>query len=275
MASQAHWREKLLDEISSRPRVLIVLDFDGTLVPFRTRPHLAALGADERRMLRRLDSGRSRLAMMSGRSVADLRRQVGVPDIFYGGVFGLEIAGPGWRYIHPRARAMKKPLAGLVKSFELLFTDVDGVQIEDKGVGLSIHFRNVPPERRAEFFRRLAHARSAVPKGFRWQRGRACWEVMPRAFWDKGSASMLLWRRLGRPYLLIIGDERYDEPMLRVAHERGAGLRVGRGTSAASRRLRDYNAVRRFLHGLADRIGGRFTKTIQGRYAPAMVIKER
>ncbi len=257
MARRGSWADKLLDEISAHPRILIVLDFDGTLVPFRARPHLASLGAEERDTLRRLHRGRVRLAMMSGRSVADLRRQVGVPDILYGGVFGLEIAGPGWRYIHPRARAMKEPLAGLVKGFGKLFADVPGVQIEDKGVGLSVHFRNVPLERRAEFSRRLAHARAAAPKGLRWQRGRSCWEVMPRAPWDKGNAAKLLWRRLGRPYLLIIGDERYDEPMLRVAHERGAGLRVGRGTTAASRRLRDPDAVRRFLRGLAEKIDGR------------------
>ena len=123
------WTEKLLDEIASHPRVLVVLDFDGTLVPMRARPHLARLGADERATLRRLDRGRSRVAMISGRSVADLRRAVGVPDILYGGVFGLEIAGPGWRYVHPKARAMQQALADLVEGLGKLFADVPGVLV--------------------------------------------------------------------------------------------------------------------------------------------------
>jgi trehalose-6-phosphatase len=79
---------------------------------------------------------------------------------------------------------------------------------------------------------------------------------MPRTDWDKGDAASVIWRRLGRPYLLVIGDAHYDEPMLRVAHDRGAGVRVGRGATAARHRLRDAFAVRRFLRGLADRLDG-------------------
>jgi hypothetical protein len=45
--------------------------------------------------------------------------------------------------------------------------------------------------------------------------------------------------------------------MLRVAHDRGVGLRVGRGSTEARHRLRDSNSVRRFLRGLAERVGGR------------------
>lgn len=251
------WTERLLDEIASRPRVLVVLDFDGTLVPMRARPHLATLGADERATLRRLDRGRGRVAMMSGRSVADLRRCVGIPDLLYGGVFGLEIAGPGWRYVHPRARAMQQALADLVEGLGKLFSDVPGVLVEDKGVGLCVHYRNVPEDRRKEFARRLAHARAAAPGGLRWRKGRRSWEVMPRADWDKGTAAELIWRRTGRPYLLVVGDERFDEPMLRVAHDRGAGVRVGRGSTEARHRLRDSGSVRRFLRRLADRLGAR------------------
>ena len=249
MARHRGWLDKLLDEISSHSRILIGLDFDGTLVPFRSRPHLASLGAEERETLRRLDQGPASLAMMSGRSVADLRRQVGVPDIFYGGVFGLEIAGPGWRYVHPKARVMKEALDAMVKGFGKLFEDVPGVFIEDKGVGLSVHFRNVPLERRAEFSRRLAHARAAAPKGFLWQRGRSCWEVMPRAHWDKGTAAKLLWKRLGRPYLLIIGDERYDEP--RGARGSAHSPRGGRRRDGAL--LRHRLAVR---HRASMRVEG-------------------
>ena len=257
MARRDAWKQKLLDEIASRPRVLIVLDFDGTLVPMRARPHLASLDADARAMLRRLDRGGARVAMMSGRSVADLRKHVGVPDIIYGGVFGLEISGPGWRYVHPKARAMQQALTDLVEGLGRLFSDVPGVFVEDKGVGLCVHYRNVPEDRRKEFARRLAHARAAAPGGLRWRRGRASWEVMPRTDWDKGSAVELIWLRLDRPYLLVIGDEHFDESMLRVAHDRGAGVRVGRGSTEARHRLRDSNAVRRFLSGLAARVGAR------------------
>lgn len=254
MARRGGWAAKLLDEIAGRPRVLIVLDFDGTLVPMRARPHLARLGSDERATLRRLDRGRARLAMISGRSISDLRERVGVPGILYGGVFGLEIAGPRWRYVHPKARKMRRALTGLVGGLGKIFADVPGVLVEDKGVGLCVHYGNVPERRREEFSRRLGHARAAAPGGLRWRRGRLSWEVTPRTHWDKGDAAKMLWRRLGRPHLLVIGDQRFDEPMLRAAHDRGAGVRVGRGSTEARHRLRGSNAVRRFLRGLAERL---------------------
>lgn len=253
----ARWTDRLIEEIGRHPRVLVVLDYDGTVVHLRSRPHLAILGAEERAILRRLDRGRSRLAMMSGRAVADLRERVAVEDILYGGVFGLEIAGPGWHFIHPDARAVHQQLQDLNEAFARLFADVPGTFIEDKGVGITVHYRNIPPERREEFERRVAHARAAAPRGLSWRRGRMAWEILPRTGWNKGEAAKLLWRRLKRPFMLVIGDEHYDEPMLRAAaHGRGVGVRVGRGNSEAAHRLRDCEAVRRLLRRVAERLAG-------------------
>jgi trehalose-phosphatase len=257
MSRLAPWAEALLDELAARPRLLVVLDFDGTLVPIRSRPDLARLAASERATLRRLSRARACVALMSGRSVADLRARVGVPGLLYGGVFGLEIAGPGWSYVHPRARALRPALAALARGLGRLFADVPGVRVEDKRAGLCVHYRAVAPRRRREFERRLAHARAAAPRGLRWRRGRRAWEVLPRADWDKGTAVKLLRREFGRHELLVVGDERFDEPMLRVARGRGAGLRVGRGRSEARRRLRNPAAVGRFLSALAERREGR------------------
>jgi trehalose-phosphatase len=247
--------ERLLDAVAARPRALLLVDFDGTLVPIRARPDLARLGAQERETLRRLDRGRVRVAVVSGRSIADLRSRVGVPSLLYGGVFGLELAGPGWSYVHPSARALRPAMARLGRGLSRLFADVPGVRVEDKRVGLCVHYRAVAPDRRREFQRRLRHARAAAPGGLVWSRGRRAWEIGPKTSWDKGAAAKLLWRRLGRPVLLAIGDGSLDEPMLRAARGRGAGVRVGRGRSRARLRLRDSDAVRRFLRRLAERAG--------------------
>lgn len=255
MSHRARWLEDVLETAASRRRVLVILDYDGTLVPVRARPHLATLGSGERDTLRRLNRGRARLAMMSGRSVADLRDRVDVEGILYGGVFGLSVQGPGFRYLHPRARRMQGTLTDLHRGFRKLFADVPGAHVEDKGVGVCVHYRAVPAGRRREFERRLAHARAAAPRGLRWRRGRCSWEVTPAADWDKGRAAEMLWRRHEKPYMLVVGDEHFDEPMLRAAaRARGAGIRVGRGKSQAQHRLRGPREVRRFLRALADRL---------------------
>jgi hypothetical protein len=40
---------------------------------------------------------------VSGRDLQNLRTLVAVPDAIYGGCYGLEIEGPGMRFVHPFA----------------------------------------------------------------------------------------------------------------------------------------------------------------------------
>ena len=99
--------DNLINALAARPRVLILLDYDGTLVPIRSRPSLARLDEQHRATLARLHGGRLRLAMVSGRSVRNLRERVGLEGIGYCGVFGLEVHFPGWTYLHRTAKRMR------------------------------------------------------------------------------------------------------------------------------------------------------------------------
>ncbi len=243
----------LIADVAARPRVLILLDYDGTLVPLRTRPELARLKPGMRATLARLHGRRLRLVMMSGRSVKSLKGCVGLPRVGYCGVFGLAASVPGWRYLHPRARALRPAFAALIRKFQALFRDIPEVLIEDKMAGLAVHYRLVPRARRAEVSRRFARLRAGSPSSFRWRQGNQALEIGPRTPWDKGRATRMLWRRYSRPYLLAIGNDRFDEPMLRAAGRHGAGIRVGAGASKARYRLKDFREVDRFLSGLADR----------------------
>lgn len=244
----------LIAQVAARPRALLLLDYDGTLVPIRSRPGLARLDARHRATMTSLHSPRLSVAMMSGRSVANLRKRVALPGIGYGGVFGLELAMPGWRYLHPQAKAMRPAIAGLIGTLRVLYKDMPGVLVEDKEAGLTLHYRHVPARLHPEFSRRLEKARRMSPARLEWSRGKAAWEVVPKTTWDKGKAALMLWRRLGRPYLLAIGDDPFDEPMLRAAEARGAGIRVGEGPSKASYRLKDPEEVHRFLRALASAV---------------------
>jgi trehalose 6-phosphate phosphatase len=248
--------EALLDKAAAQPRVLVLLDFDGTLVPIRSRPDLARVSAAQRATLSRLNAGRLRLAMLSGRSVADLRARVNLPDIIYGGVFGLEMREPGWHFIQPSARGFRRQLSATARRLRRLFDGFPGALVEDKGVGVCLHYRNVAPEHRDAFDRRVARARVRCPAGLRWRHGQRSWEVTPLVPWNKGRAALLLWRRLGRPFLLAFGDDRFDEPMFRIAQGRGAALRVGQGHTTARHRLADPAQVFLFLRRLVQRAGG-------------------
>ncbi len=243
----------LIDEVSRQSNALLLLDYDGTLVPIRSRPGLARLDAEHRATMQRLHGTRLQLIMVSGRSVKNLKERVAIPDIGYCGVFGLEAHFPGWNYLHRTAKTLRPAVAGLASTLEALYKDMPGVLVEDKQAGLTLHYRNVAGKLHSEFSRRLEKARAMSPKGLSWTRGTLAWEIMPETAWDKGKTALKIWRRLGKPYLLAIGDTPLDEPMLRVAQARGAAIRVGSGESKAAYRLKDPEEVHRFLRALADR----------------------
>src|SRR5882672_8100509 len=70
-------------------------DFDGTLAPIVDQPDVARLPHRTREALVRLHDLRdSHLAILSGRTIADLRRQVRLSRVFYAGVGGLDTWHP-------------------------------------------------------------------------------------------------------------------------------------------------------------------------------------
>src|SRR4029453_14811200 len=110
-----HWREgvlsrpvRLLDrldrECGEGAGLVVIFDYDGTLTPLVSSPGAAFLAPSVRANLARLaGSDRARLAILSGRGLADLRERVALDGVLYGGCHGLEISGRDLRFRHPRA----------------------------------------------------------------------------------------------------------------------------------------------------------------------------
>lgn len=236
--------------INPRPRLLLLLDFDGTLSETTDRPENAKLSARRRRMLVRLNSGERQVALVSGRSLVQLKQMVPpIPGVVYAGNFGLEIDAEDWDWRHPELAAAKKPLAELAAALEERLKGITGAFLEYKGIGLAVHHRAVPQRLRRVLRRRLAplFARAKYT-GLVWHLGDRAWEVMPLVGWAKREASLMLWRRFGRPRLLAIGNDESDEGMFEAARGRGASFRVGpRKRSKADGLLLDVNSVWRLL----------------------------
>lgn len=245
--------DHVLDRAAKRDRLLLLLDFDGTLCEIVEHPKHARLSAKRRSALRGLLRKGVLVAFLSGRSMESLRKRVLLDGAFYGSNFGLELEGPGLRFRHPSVRAARQSLEKTHRTLESLFKGVDGIYIEDKGASLSLHFRSLSiPERR--FFRsRLKALRNGTEAGIHWRKGKKTWNLMPTIRWNKGKAANYLWRKLGRPYLVAIGDDASDEEMFRAVQRHGTALRVGPGRTRASVRLRNVAQVYDFLGELCLR----------------------
>lgn len=221
-------RERLGRADLSRARVLVGLDLDGTLAPLAPRPEQARIPPATLARLsalgRRSDTA---IAVISGRALADLRARVGLPGLFYAGNHGLEISGPGLRWTHPQARTLAR---GLVGQLRRELEEVPGALVEDKRLGVAIHFRLVAAQDRQEFSRRLRGVLRGLDGNLRVFQGKKTVDLRPAIDWDKGRALELIRRSLASARgwaAVFVGDDRTDEEAFRTLGPRGLTVRIG------------------------------------------------
>jgi len=210
--------------------LLVALDFDGTLAPIVPEPEAAAILPEARAALEQLRRRPdTRLAVVSGRALADVHGRVGVPGLIYAGNHGLEIEGDGLRWSHPEAAALRERLEACGRALTAELAPLDGVWVEDKGLTLSVHYRRATdPEAGA---RAWEAAQRLCDDGLRLTPGKAVINVVPAVDWDKGSAVRAILDRLdpdGRLgiWAVFIGDDRTDEDAFRALEGRGDGVLV-------------------------------------------------
>jgi trehalose 6-phosphate phosphatase len=193
-------------------RIVLLLDFDGTLAPIVDRPEQAAMPAATRAALGRLMALPGvEVAVVSGRGLADVRERAAIPGIAYAGNHGMEIEGAGLHRMHPDALAARPALADAARRIEPALAAIPGAFLEDKGMTLSIHFRQSPPERHADV---RAAVEQGVREDLRITAGKMVLEVRPRVEWDKGKAVLFLLDQMRPPEnapVLYLGDDRTDE----------------------------------------------------------------
>jgi trehalose-phosphatase len=242
-------------------KYLLFLDYDGTLTPIVRKPGMAELSRSRKEQLKALARHRHlRVAIVSGRLLSDITERVGIKNIYYVGNHGFEIAGPGLRFIHPKARAAKPSLQKIKKELERRLKHIKGLIIEDKKVTMSLHYRLVKTSALNEV--RRVFRRAAAPylkaRKIRVTQGKKVFEMRPNADWDKGRAVLWLVKKLDPRQTAVpiyIGDDTTDEDAFRALKKKGLTARVGRSKQThAQRRLQDVDAVYRFLGSILKEI---------------------
>ncbi|MCR4414714.1 MAG: trehalose-phosphatase [Thermoguttaceae bacterium] len=235
---------------ASGRRLLLLFDYDGTLVPIVDRPSRAKLPWATRRLLGRLARRPGvTLGIFSGRALDDLLRMCGLEGIWYAGTSGLELQYQQARTLHPLARPSQATVASLAERLAAVAAAYRGAWIEDKQFALTLHYRQTPPK---EVPRLLAEVEAAAAPFFpdvRIVEGPMALEISPELHWDKGSTVRLLAERFREddPLVLYAGDGANDREALRTATAlQGIALGVGPDAEALLR-VPDPRALVRFL----------------------------
>ena len=240
--------------------LLLLLDYDGTLTPIVEHPSRAVLSPATKRLLARLARRpRVRVAIVSGRSLSDVKRLVGLRGLWYVGNHGLEMQAGRRHYVHPSAQRCRPRLARAVSALRTALRDIPGAWVEDKSLTVSVHWRRVPPSSVRRFRRimaeRLAPLRRRKALGV--TRGKRVIELRPPIRWGKGDAVRWLRRCVARPqpWLLYLGDDRTDESAFAAVNRlQGVSVLVGAPARASSARwsLRSPREVATLLERILE-----------------------
>ncbi len=189
-------------------------DFDGTLSRIVPSPDEARIEPAIRDALARLARHLDVVAIVTGRSVDDVRRRVGLSDVIYIGNHGLERWERGEYLVEPQALAYVPHLADVAREFADR-VQLPGINVELKRLSLSVHYRRaLDPEAAA---RQIGPILEALASRYqlRLVRGRMVFELRPPLDRDKGSALAELVVRHGLRAVVFLGDDRTDLDAMR------------------------------------------------------------
>ena len=207
---------------------LLFLDFDGTLSPIVENHQDAAISHEMRNLVKDL-SKKYPVAVVSGRGLADVRKRVGLPELFYAGSHGFEIAGPdGYSKDHEEAVKVIPVFDEIEPILRKKLEPVSGVDFERKKFTLAIHYRQVPKEQEENVHENVSAVLKDYPEVLKSD-GKKVIEIRPAIDWHKGKAVEFLKKELSEaqdPLSVYVGDDVTDEDAFRTVSN-GIGILVG------------------------------------------------
>lgn len=248
--------EEIAGQLEGR-MAAVFLDYDGTLTPIVARPDLAILSEAMRAAVRRL-ARLCTVAVISGRDREDVERLVGLEQLVYAGSHGFDIAGPeGLRIEHEEGATFSAAVEKAARMLREALSLIGGALVEPKRFAVAVHYRQVADANLPAVDAAVGQVLEAVPE-LRLTHGKKVFELRPRLDWDKGKAVLWLLKALAlnRPEVLpfYLGDDTTDEDAFRALAGCGIGIFVGDSDTetAATHRLDDVDAVRRFLDAMSQ-----------------------
>ena len=241
-----------LRELSRVKRLLVALDFDGTLAPEVDSPEKArALPTNRDAVLRLLALPRTRVALVSGRSLKSLIEVADLPDnVLLVGSHGIEI-----RLDDPADRvsldtAELEQVEVLHEVLGEVADSIPKVWLETKPAGFALHTRLA-----SEHNSRLAHLvalseAQAEVENLTVRRGKDVLEFSVRST-TKGEAIEHLRRYTAADAVFFAGDDVTDEDAFDALVPGDVGVKSGPGPTEADFRVAGPDEIAYVLEALA------------------------
>ncbi|CAL4097923.1 unnamed protein product [Meganyctiphanes norvegica] len=263
--SEKDFSQFLGSYVTESSRLALLLDYDGTLAPIAPHLDLAHMPEETRRCLERLSHMSDvHVAVMSSRSLDNLRSMVGIPGITYSGNHGLEIQQPnGTVFRHPVPEEYANKLVVLRQRL-LDECCHDGAYVDKAELCLTFHYRPVPKEKQEEITAKALKIFEEV--GIPKYQSLMAFEARPPITFDKGQASIYILRTMfgldwsDRVTVIYAGDRNTDEDAMKALQGMAVTFRITTSNMVkthATYRLPSTDSVLTMLKWVEKQMGKR------------------
>ncbi len=244
-----------------KSRILLCLDFDGTLVPIQEHPQEVFLSETNRALLKQLLATRQvQIVVVSGRSLTDVRYRVGLEGIIYAGNHGFEIEGDDLYWDDLVPMPLQDSIDSLKGQLSKKLSDVPGVWVEYKKSTLSVHYRQVQEE--VQSWVKTVVENICQPYLERdivvLRTGKKVFEIRPSIDWNKGKAVIWILKQEQLKYsgqkmeVIYIGDDATDQDAFEALGPESITIAVGSVDLKANYFLKNTEDVTKFLQYLFE-----------------------
>jgi trehalose 6-phosphate phosphatase len=241
--------------LADADRLLLALDFDGTLAPFVDVPKGARALPEAKAALDRLERmPRTWVAYVSGRPLASLETVTEADaDALLIGSHGAEIRFGRDGVAIDIGDAERDTLTRLGATLRELVDSIPGTRLEVKPVGFGVHYRLVDAGLGPEIVSRAYEAARRVSDDLTVRDGKDIIEFSIRGS-HKGEGVERLREHTRATTVFFAGDDVTDEDGFRVLvpGSGDVGVKVGPGETAAQFRVADERAIATLLTLLAE-----------------------
>lgn len=242
---------EVLDAYKNAKNRLLILDYDGTLVGFKTQIEQASPDEELYTLLDALSSNKkNHLAIVSGRNHQTLEQWFGSKD------YNLIAEHGAWTKKHQKwehtpglSDVWKEEVLHLMDAFS---DRTPGSFVEEKSYSLVWHYRNVQKGlgglRGNELMDNLRYL--TAPHGLQLLNGNKVIEVKNTEI-NKGKSTLKLLDQDEYDFVLAMGDDYTDEDIFKALPESAISIKVGTDISAARYFVENHEEVRDLLKEFA------------------------
>lgn len=204
---------KFEKKLKQSENVLLYLDYDGTLSHFKKDPKAAYPVKGIKKVIKEISKFKFlKIAIISGRSLKDLKNMIKLNNVYYAGLHGLEMKDYSPQNLNKKEIQYYK---NMIKENYPNEIKNENLYLENKKFVLSIHYRNNYKDvKELKFFiKNLVDTNK-----YEVMEGRKILEIRPKN-WDKGKAVTMIRKKSfddNKPLEIYIGDDTTDEDAFSV-----------------------------------------------------------